>query len=180
MPRIFAVSDTWFNRILDNEPNVNVVENNDEIIENWNNTVDKDDVVYVLGGFGIGDLYHILVRLNGEIHFLNNYFNDEEKEFMETMKTCLDKSSDQEFKKKIIFETDQVMVLKEQDSVLSYFPLLDWCGKETGTYCFHGLNEDIELLDHSITCVSKKWKKCPVNIKLVQENIDSFSDLLED
>lgn len=180
MPSIFAVSDTWFNRLLDNEPNVNVVENNDEIIENWNNTVDKDDIVYVLGGFGIGDLYHILVRLNGEIHFLNNFFNDEEKEFIEKMKECLDKSSDQEFKKKIKFETDQIVVLKELDSFLTYFPLEDWGGKETGTFCFHGLNDDIDLLEHSISVVAKKWKMHPVCIKTVQENIDTFSNLLED
>lgn len=180
MPQIFVVSDTWFNRLLDNEPDVNVVNNNEHIIQNWNGQIKKDDIVYVLGGFGIGDLYHILVRLNGEIHFLRNYFNDEEKEFMNDMRRCLDMSSDQEFKKKIIFEIDQIVILKDLDSVLSYFPLEDWCGRETGTYCFHGLTENIDILNHSISCVSKKWGNNPVSIQLVQDNIDTFNNLLDD
>ena len=174
MPSIFAISDTWFNRLLVDDPNENVVNNNEHIIQAWNEAVKKDDIVYILGGFGIGDLYHILVRLNGEIHFLNNYFNDDEIMFMTDMKGSLEKSSDLEIKKRIIFETNQIIVLKEQDTVLSYIPLMEWPGKPTGTYCFHGLDTLMDLSEHNITCVSKYWNYTPVDISKIKSNVTTF------
>ena len=86
MSNIFVISDTWFNRLIEDDPNENVVDRNEQIIQVWNNTIKKNDIVYVLGGFGIGDLYHIVIQLNGKIHFLNNCFNADEKEFIENMK----------------------------------------------------------------------------------------------
>lgn len=175
MPNIFVVSDTWFNRLLDDEPNSNIVENNDKIINTWNKKIGKNDDVYVLGGFGIGDLYCIVARLNGRIHFLDNYFNDDEKEFMDIMRECLEYSSDQELKNRIVFEGKQILVLKDKDAVLSYFPLADWSGRKTGTYCYHGLNNDIDIGEHYISCVSKRWEHIPVNIDAVKKNIDAFN-----
>lgn len=180
MPSIFAVSDTWFNRLLVDDPNENVVDNNEHIIQAWNEVVKKEDIVYVLGGFGISDLYHILVRLNGHIHFLDNYFNEEERTFIKDMREAIDKSSDQTFRDKVVFETNQIVVLPEQDSILSYFPLEEWSGKSTGTYCFHGLTSEMNLLNHSISCVSKKWKGYPVNIETVKTNINSFDEILDE
>lgn len=174
MPSIFAISDTWFNRLLVDDPNENVVDNNEHIIQNWNETVKKGDIVYVLGGFGIGDLYHILVRLNGEIHFLDNYFNDDEIMFMNDMKDAVEKSSDIDMKNRIIFENNQVAVLKDYDAFLSYFPLAEWPGKPTGTYCFHGLDTSMNLPEHNITCVSRYWNHTPVNISDVKDNIETF------
>lgn len=175
MPNIFVVSDTWFNRLLTDDPNRSVIDNNDAIVNTWNKIVGKNDDVYVLGGFGIGDLYCILVRLNGKIHFLDNYFNDDEKTFIGTMKECIECSSDQDFKNRIVFEGKQILVLKEKDAVLSYFPLADWSGRQTGTYCFHGLNNDIDISEHYISCVSKRWENVPVNIDEVKKNIDSIN-----
>lgn len=136
MSKTFVISDTWFNRLLVDDPSVNVVDNNNHIIQNWNETVKKNDKVYVLGGFGIGDLFHILVRLNGEIHFLDNYFNEEEKGFINELKKCVNQSSDIDFKDKIYFESSQIIVLNKSDAVLSYFPLSDWLGKQTGNILF--------------------------------------------
>lgn len=179
MPSIFAISDTWFNRLLDDDQNSNVVDTNEHMIEAWNETVSPGDKVYVLGGFGIGDLYHIVTRLNGEIHFLDNYFTGDERMFIKNMKECVNKSSDPEFKNKIVFERNQVVVLPDLDVVLTYFPLEDWCGKETGTYCFHGLTEKVDIANHNISCVAKKWAHTPVGIMNVQSNIDSFNNILE-
>lgn len=175
MPRTFVISDTWFNRLLEDDPNVNVVDNNEHIIENWNNTVNRDDIVYVLGGFGVGDLYQILVRLNGKIHFLNNYFNNDEKSFIDDMKKCIQACSDQSFKTRISFESGQIAVLPKLDAVLSYFPLSDWSGKETGTYCFHGLNEEVDMNERNISCMATRWDSVPVNIEEVKNNIVQFN-----
>lgn len=174
MPSIFAISDTWFNRLLDDDPNANVVDNNEHIIQTWNETVGKDDEVYVLGGFGIGDLYQILVRLNGKIHFLNNYFNSDERKCMNNLKECLIKSSDPNIVNKAVFESDQIIILEKQDAILSYFPFADWSGKSSGTYNFHGLTETLDMENNIISCMAKKWNYTPVNLVEVQINLDAF------
>lgn len=178
MPKVFAISDTWINRLLVNDPNENVLDNNDHIVQSWNDVVNKNDIVYVLGGFGIADMYHILVRLNGDIHFLSNYWNADEIESMTMLKTAVEKSSDATFRERIHFEDKQIVVLNELDAVLSYYPLQDWPGKRTGTYCFHGLNEEMNLEEHNITCVASHWEFEPTDIQEVQKNIQTFSSKL--
>ena len=165
MPNIFAISDTWFNRILDDNQESNVVDNNERLIKNWNDTVKPGDKVYVLGGFGIGELYHIVIRLKGEIHFLNNYFNADEKMFIKEMKDSLKKSSDPEAVKKVVFESNQIVILNDLDSVLTYYPIQEWPGKSSGTYCFHGFNNLMNLNEHNITCMSGEWDSKPVLLK---------------
>ena len=179
MSNIFVISDTWFNRLIEDDPNENVVDRNEQIIQVWNSAIEKNDIVYVLGGFGISDLYHIVIRLNGKIHFLNNCFNADEKEFIKNMKESIDMSTDSTIRDRIIFDNNQIAVLSNLDSILSYFPLEDWGGKSTGTYCFHGLNEKTNLLEHNISCVAKKWEYIPVNIIDVQKNISECVDIIE-
>ena len=65
MPKIFVISDTWFNRVLNDGPDVDTVDSNESIIFNWNTIVTPDDTVYVLGGFGILDLYNIVIQQIG-------------------------------------------------------------------------------------------------------------------
>ena len=50
MSNIFVISDTWFNRLIEDDPNENVVDRNEQIIQAWNSTIKKNDIVYVLGG----------------------------------------------------------------------------------------------------------------------------------
>ena len=180
MSKTFVISDTWFNRLLVDDPNENVVDNNEHIIQSWNETVRKNDKVYVLGGFGIGDLFNILVRLNGEIHFLDNYFSEEEKGFINELRKCVKQSSDIDFKDKIYFENSQVVVLNNLDTVLSYFPLSDWVGKKTGTYCFHGLNDEVDIEDHNIFSLSTKRDFVHICKNDVKRNITSFMEKLEE
>ena len=123
MSNIFVISDTWFNRLIEDDPHENVVDRNEQIIQAWNSTIKKNDIVYVLGGFGIGDLYHIVIRLNGKIHFLNNCFNTDEKEFIKNMKESIDMSTDSTIRDRIIFDSNQIVVLSNLDSILSYFHL---------------------------------------------------------
>lgn len=176
MSKVFVISDIWFNRLFDNDKKLGVIENNEHIIQNWNSTVGKDDVVYVLGGFGICELYHIAIRLNGKIHFLNNYFNSDESSFINEMKDAIRKSSDPMIGNKFKFETNQIVVLKDLDSVLSYFPLEDWPGKLSGTYCFHGINNTMNINEHNISCISSMWDFKPVEISQVKANIVSFNN----
>ena len=71
--KTFVVSDIWFNRPNVDHKEMGVVEYNNMIIRNWNKSISKTDVVYILGGIGISDLYGLIVKLNGEIHILGAY-----------------------------------------------------------------------------------------------------------
>lgn len=176
MSKVFVISDTWFNRPLTDDKNINVVDSNDYIISNWNDVVTKNDDIYVLGGFGIADLYHIVTRLNGRIHFLDNYFSEDEKHFIEELKSMISKSNDEKLSERIIFENKQIIILNDLDSILSYLPLNEWPGKSTGTFCFHGINDDLDIANHNISCTSSKWECIPVDIESILDNVQIFQD----
>ena len=78
---VFVTSDLWFNRPMGDFSFMTNEEYNNMVVDNWNDVVNKDDVVYVLGGFGIGDCYDIVLKLNGEIHFLNSIFSHSDSYF---------------------------------------------------------------------------------------------------
>ena len=100
-------------------------------------------------------------------------------QFINNLRDEIYKSSDQEFKDRIVFENNQIVVLPENDVVLSYFPLESWCGRLTGTYCFHGFSESTNLMEHNISCVAKKWNYSPIKITEVQDNISTFTNILD-
>lgn len=172
--KIFVISDTWFNRPFGEKSGMFVQDYNNEIIKTWNKCVNKHDIVYVLGGFGISELYSIVVQLNGEIHFLNNFITDDEISFKNGLLYSVENSIDKKLKNRIIFEDNQILTLPDNDVVLSYLPLLDWYGKNTGTFCFHGLNVDTNISENRINCNTLKWKFCPVSIEDVKKNINIF------
>lgn len=73
----YIISDTHFNHsnIIKycNRPFNSVVEMNDAIINNWNNIVNNNDIVYHLGDFFLGskyDLKDIVDKLNGTIYLI--------------------------------------------------------------------------------------------------------------
>lgn len=79
MGKTFLTSDPHFNHknILAYEPESRpfktIDEMNEAIISNWNSVVSKDDDVWVLGDFFMGqlmDIGYILSRLNGHIHLV--------------------------------------------------------------------------------------------------------------
>lgn len=75
--KTYIISDTHFNHsnIIKycNRPFNDVEEMNNIIISNWNNIVNKNDIVYHLGDFFLGskyDLKDIVSRLNGTIYLI--------------------------------------------------------------------------------------------------------------
>ena len=71
--KIYTISDMHFNHrsmiLFGKRPFKNLKEMHDTIIENWNDVVDKNDVILILGDFGGGDAMFfrwILRELNGE------------------------------------------------------------------------------------------------------------------
>ena len=171
---IFVISDIWFNRPMGEFSFMTNDEYNDMIIDNWNNVVSNDDIVYILGGFGIGDCYDIVLKLNGEIHFLNSVFSQSDSEFMELIKESVENSVDVELHTRIIFESNQIVVVPKEDCILSYFPLNDWSGKTTGTFCLHGYTNRHNLNDNNISCKFELWENSPMNIKEVKNSLSKL------
>lgn len=175
---IFVTSDVWFNRPLGEFSSMSNNEYNNMIIDNWNSAVSKGDVVYVLGGFGIGDCYDIVLKLNGEIHFLNSVFSHCDSDFRNIIKECVEHSVDLNLKKRIIFESNQILAIPNIDSVLSYFPLNDWVGKSTNTFCFHGYSDKHNLNENNISCRFELWDNTPVNINEIKNNLSKIGKIL--
>ena len=175
---IFIVSDIWFNRPIGEFSSMTNNEYNNMIIDNWNNIVNKKDIVYVLGGFGIGDCYDIVIKLNGEIHFLNSVFSQSDRDFRNIMKNAVENSVDKELQKRIFFESNQILALSKEDCILSYFPLNDWAGKSTNTFCFHGYTNNHNIIENNISCKLELWKCAPVSIKDIKNYFLKFEKLL--
>jgi calcineurin-like phosphoesterase family protein len=53
-----------------NRPFLNVEEMNETIINNWNNKITNEDIVYNIGDFCFGDASYFLSKLNGNKHLL--------------------------------------------------------------------------------------------------------------
>lgn len=175
---VFITSDIWFNRPMGDFSSMKNEEYNNMIIENWNDAVGRDDIVYILGGFGIGDCYDIVIKLNGEIHFLNSVFTHSDSIFRNTIEESVENSVDKGLVKRIIFESNQILTIPNIDGVLSYFPLNDWIGKSTDTFCFHGYTDNHNLNDNNISCKMGLWNYSPVNVKEIKNNISLFKKIM--
>lgn len=175
---IFVTSDLWFNRPMGEFSFMTNEEYNDMVVDNWNDTVGDNDIVYVLGGFGIGDCYNIVLELKGEIHFLNSVFSQSDSNFRNSIKENVENSVNVDLTKRIFFESDQIITIPKIDCVLSYFPLNDWVGKSTGTFCLHGYTNKHNLNDNNISCKFELWENSPVNIKDIKNNISKLKKIL--
>ena len=175
---VFVTSDVWFNRPMGEYSGMTNKEYNSMIVENWNDVVSKNDIVYVLGGFGIGNCYDCLLKLNGEIHFLNSVFCQSDSDFRNTMKECVENSINVEFRKRIVFENNQILAIPEVDCVLSYFPLSDWIGKSTDTFCFHGYTDVHNINENKISCKLEIWGDSPISINEIKNNFAKFKKIL--
>ena len=175
---VFVTSDLWFNRPMGEFSYMTNEEYNNMIINNWNSIVNKNDIVYVLGGFGIGDCYDIVLRLNGEIHFLNSTFTDSDIIFMNDIKNGVVNSVNKRLVNKIFFESNQIITLPEVDCVLSYFPLSDWIGKSSDTFCFHGYTNKHLLKENNVSCKIELWNNSPISIREIKNNFLRFEKLL--
>lgn len=178
MQKIFVTSDIWFNRPIGKMSEYSTNDYNDTIVNNWNKTVGKKDIVYILGGLGISDIYPIIVKLNGELHILNNFFSKDEEYFYTVLKQCIQLSVDKKLKNRIIFENSQIISIPEHDIIFSYFPLSTWGGAETGTYCFHGYDEKSDLTKNKISCKLEDWNYKPISITEIKNSIQRFKNNL--
>jgi hypothetical protein len=93
------------------------------------------------------------------------------------MRDSVENSVDKELNKRIIFESNQILVIPEEDCILSYFPLSDWAGKSTDTFCFHGYTNNHNISENNISCKLELWKN-PVSIKEIKNVFLKFEKIL--
>lgn len=178
MGKTFVTSDTWFNRPCCSHYGENHIDYNNKIINAWNSSISDEDTVYVLGGFGICDIYDILFHLKGNIKFLNTFFSPDEEAAKEKMVEMIGKSFDSTLKKRVEILNDQIVIMKDMDAVLSYFPLIDWYGKKADSVCFHGMFESTNMNNNNICCNADKWDLTPVDIDEVMSKMEKFKSMV--
>lgn len=114
----YIISDTHFNHsnIIKycDRPFKNVMEMNDTIINNWNNIVNSNDIVYHLGDFFLGskyDLKDIVDKLNGTIYLIRGNHD------RLSVKSYVDSG--------IVVLKNAPIILEEYKYILSHRPLPD-------------------------------------------------------
>ena len=133
MGRKFYIADLHFghkNIIKFSKRKFKDVDEMDEIfIRRWNNKVDKDDDVYVLGDmiYKSKKPEKYLSRLNGNIHIIKGNHD--------MWLNSIDKN-----KYKNIKSINQYLEINDNGRrvVLFHYPIMDWNGKFRGTYHLHG------------------------------------------
>ena len=138
--KVFFTSDTHFNHhnIIKycDRPFKNVREMNEELIKNWNATIDKEDVVFHLGDFSMGSTHNVvdlLSRLNGHIHLI---VGNHEKDII---------SNDIALSKFVgVYDMLEITVKDEEISygnqhiVLCHYPMLEWNASHRGSWQLFG------------------------------------------
>ena len=136
--KVFFISDTHFGHdwMIDfnNRPYTNSEEMDATLIRNWNKTVPKDGLVFILGD--IGDttqerIIEIFDQLNGEKILIKGNHEDIYKE--ETLKAIFSEIYDLLY---ICIQDDQDV--KIQDIVLCHYPMFDWENYFQGSWQLFG------------------------------------------
>lgn len=162
--KIFLTSNTYFGRYKAlNIPNrskfSNIEEMNDFIITQWNKVVTNDDLVYHLGYFAHDPITtsSVLEKLNGNIYFFNNNTDKSVSELIETFDY-------------IMLYEGQIFEIPEKQSILSYYPLLDWNNRKN-IFHFYGYDKietDLKQRSNMMNVSFDLWNR-PV---LIDECID--------
>ena len=132
---VFFTSDTHFghSNIIEysNRPFKNIEEHDEGLIEKWNKSVGRGDLVYHLGDFALSAPKHaknILRRLNGQIHFI--YGNHDKR-----------LKKDKEFLGMFAWHGDYKEVTappSKRKLILFHFPIESWNKRHYGAYHLHG------------------------------------------
>jgi calcineurin-like phosphoesterase family protein len=150
---IYFISDTHFGHKGSltwpkERPFTTVEEMNETIINNWNNTVSKEDTVYFLGDFAYKTsksiIRKILNRLNGNIIFIKGNHDGVVLKVNETLKRFP--------------PVYDILKIEYEgiDFILCHYPLYSWQNKKRGSIHLHGHthenNPDIKGNIFNVSC----------------------------
>lgn len=130
---------------------------NDFLIEKWNNIVDEDDKVYILGGFGKGKIktiQNILAKLKGnKILLYNNTVRQFSRRIWEHIGLPAVHFTLFSLDKKIHFCYNENTIINDQD---------DWL------ICYGGGSSKPVWSSKGINVSAELWGYCPINIDEVR------------
>ena len=133
---VFFTSDTHFSHVniikYCNRPFTDVDEHDETLISNWNNVVDKDDIVFHLGDVALGPtkrVHDILERLNGKIYL------------------CIGNHDWRSIVKQQAWRFEEIhqqynLRIGKRHVILNHFPFLCYSGSR------RGLNSSYQLFGH--------------------------------
>ena len=136
IPNTFFISDTHFNHnkefIYKPRGFSSVEEMNERIIENWNKTVNPEDLVYHLGDMYLGEDFwkaeKLIKRLNGHIYLIIGNHDTENKIGNLSLLENID----------CIHFGARLKVSKRTTFLLSHYAMLTGNYDESHTYSIHG------------------------------------------
>lgn len=155
---IYFISDTHFlhKNIIkyDNRPFSSIEEHDEMIIQNWNNTIGKNDTVYHLGDFSLGNptkAEEIMKRLNGKINYIIGNHDEEDKRLLKRLESNFN-----------VLGHAHSIKIDRQLIVLSHFPYQVWNKMHKGSFHLFGHSHGslIDVIgrkkDVGVNCINYK------------------------
>lgn len=173
MSKVFVTSDLFIGREniikLANRPFKSVNEMNMTLINNWNNKVTNDDIVYVLGNLAWDPLTAEVVvsKLNGKIFVMLGQYDDSLNEIAKYHQG------------KINIIPYQIVADSESNIVFSHWPLTIWSGKDMGHIHVHGhaynsMKTDLTK-ENRVNVCTDHWQFAPIDLNYIIELIHDFN-----
>jgi len=173
--KVFVTSNQQFGRkgAIRNykRPFVDVDDMNHQLVEAWNSVVSEEDIVYVLGNFAWDpETLEVVARnLNGDIVIISGEYDKAARDVAEI---------------KSIVSIDYLYNAIEEhpgvNSVLSYWPLMEWPGKSKGSYSIIGYPSKDYKTNHKtkvLNCACDLWDFKPVEVSTMialLEDVNNF------
>ena len=166
--KVFVTSDLLFGRqkAAEDRGFETADEMEKALIEGWNLVVGPNDLVYHLGNFSWDPISAetALPYLNGKIVFGSGMYD---RHMGDISSVALGKHSLLKHSINVLRDIP-VSKKKKADAVMSYWPLIDWPGKENGIMHIHGGLIASNLDDGHRFCVScDKWSLKPVEFDVL-------------
>jgi calcineurin-like phosphoesterase family protein len=136
------------------------------LIDRWNSSVGVNDLVYHLGNFSWDPISAetALPYLNGKIVFGSGMYD---RHMADISQVLLGKHSILKHSINVLRDIP-ISKKKKFDVVMSYWPLIDWPGKENGIMHIHGGSIASNLEDgHRFSASCDRWDLKPVEIELL-------------
>jgi calcineurin-like phosphoesterase family protein len=167
--KTFFTSDTLFGRnfIAIERGFETEEEMTDTYIENWNEKISKDDIIYHLGNFSWDPITceSVMSVLNGKIHFMTGSYDSH-----------LPQMSLIKLNKHTIIQ-NQISFIHNKKAIISHWPLLDWPGKEEGVIQVHGGNFETEAKHKSFRFNANidSWNNGPIELDFLLDIVKSYN-----
>lgn len=179
--KIYFTSDQHFSHKniikYDNRPYNNVDEMNEDIVYRWNKVVDPHDIVFMLGDITLYDksnkIIKILKSLNGIKYFMQGNHDSDLAVIGYKDKHVFDKYLSP-------LQAVEYNTLNNSTYLfhLCHYPLLDWLGKQKGSYQIFGHTHG-NLKDHDLAQLDVSWSiwNRPLEINEIIDIIKKQIDL---